>query len=145
RALMFAEFLAQHTVVGPFARKKVADGALGAAIGFGHGIEIAFALLVRHINALTEQGPDDLARTVGQAMSQSDQFRCDKIGRDGHGLKPHPHHRSVQEPRLPRFASRACADAATAHACAGECFWASPPPTRHPRYRPSPAPKSSAR
>ena len=59
---------------------KFADGALGALVGLGDRIEIVHALLVRHFDALAEQGPDHRAGGIGQAIGESDQFGFDSHG-----------------------------------------------------------------
>ena len=66
-----AEFLAQDGVIRPLAGDQFADGAFGAAVGFGDGIESMAALLVRHIDALAEKGPDHRARASARRLAKA--------------------------------------------------------------------------
>src|SRR5580658_4743065 len=72
-ARCLAELLAQDGVVRPFFGDQVPDGAFGAAIGFGDGIESVPALLVRDIDALAEIRPDRRAAGIGKPIGERDQ------------------------------------------------------------------------
>ena len=80
RAGLFAIFLAQDGVVRALAVDDGADGAFGATIGLGDGIEAVQPLFVRHIDALAEKGPDRCPAGIGQAAR-----KLDGLVINGHG------------------------------------------------------------
>src|SRR5471032_2885890 len=79
-ARLLAIFLAQDGVVGTLALDDGADGAFGALVGLGNGIEGMDTGLVNDRDKLAEEGPDHRAAGVRQAMGKSN-----KLLIHGHG------------------------------------------------------------
>ena len=77
-------FLAQDSVVRPFALDDRADRALRALVGLGHRIEhrALRGALVGDVDALAEIGADHLPRRIGQAVRKGD---CGGV--DGHSVQ----------------------------------------------------------